>query len=149
MVFSTMATADLDVAEQRAFQGVFEAGGPGQFADLADVVQDDAGEDQVAHEHGVVRHDAVGEADEADHMLQQAAEPGMMELLGGGSLDEGFADGGVGQDGGDQPLQIGIGEAGYGCFEFLPELGDVVGGGGQQIGSVELGAQTSCAGARS
>ncbi len=83
MVFSTSAIAHLDVAQQRAFDGVVEADLPAQFADFADVVQDDAGEQQVAIEDGVVGGDAVGQSEQTDHVLQQAAEPGVVELPGG------------------------------------------------------------------
>src|ERR1700733_6654067 len=130
--------ADLDVAEELAFERVFEAGLPSQFADLADIVKYDAGYNQVAHQHGVVRNDAVGQADETDDVLQQAAEPGVVQLLGSGGFDEGLAEGGVSQDGSNEALEVGVGKAGNGCFEPAPQLGDIVSGGGQQVGAVEF-----------
>ena len=48
------AQADLHVAEQAAFGGVGEAAGVFEFGDLADVVEDDAGEEQVGVDAGVV-----------------------------------------------------------------------------------------------
>ena len=102
MVRSRQCGAHLDVAEQHALDGVLEADVPGEFADFADVVEDDAGEEQVAVEERVMGGDAVGEREEADDVLQQAAEPGVMELLGGGRFAIGLGDGGVVEDGGEQ-----------------------------------------------
>jgi len=78
--------ADLDVAQKAAFDGVLEADLPREFAHLADVVEDDACEQQVAVEKRVMGCDAVGQGEQADDVLKQAAEPGVMELLGGGGF---------------------------------------------------------------
>jgi len=77
--------AHLDVAQQCAFDGVLEANLPAQLAHLADIVQDYAGEQQVAIEDGVVGCDAVGQGEQADNVLQQAAQPGVMQLPGAGA----------------------------------------------------------------
>ncbi len=42
------------MAEECALDGVLEGGVPGELVDFADVVKDDAGEEQVALEDGVV-----------------------------------------------------------------------------------------------
>ena len=78
---------------------------------LADVVQDDAGEQQVAVEDGVMRGDAVGQGEQADHVLQQAAQPGVVELLGGRGFAVGLGERRVGQHGAQQQLKVGVGEA--------------------------------------
>ncbi len=62
-----------------------------------------------------------------------------MKLLRRRGLAEGFADRGVGEDGSDQALKVGIGESGYGLFELPPESFDVIGRGGKQVAAVEFG----------
>ncbi len=71
-------------------------------------------------------------------MLQQTAEPGVMELLGGGGFDKGFADNWVCQNGGDKALKIGVGESGDGPYKLLPELGDIVRRCRKQVGAAEF-----------
>ncbi len=82
--------AHLDVTEQNPFHGVFKANLPRQFAHLADVVQDDARQQQVAMQNGIVWSDPVGQRKQAHNVLKQPAEPGVMQLLGGGRLAVGL-----------------------------------------------------------
>src|SRR5271157_4930607 len=130
--------ADVYVAQQDAFDGVIEAGFPGEFVQLADVVQDDAGQQQVTVEERVMRGDAFGQGQQTDNVLQQAAEPGVVKQPGGGGFAVSGGEGGVGEHGAEQPLEIGIGEAVNEAEKVTPELGYVAGGGGQQVGFVHL-----------
>lgn len=66
--------AEDDVAEEFAGVGVFEAGVAAEFADFADVVEDDAGEEGVSVELGVCGDDFFGEVEEGDRVFQQAAD---------------------------------------------------------------------------
>ena len=91
-------------------------------------MQNDAGEQQVAVEHWVVGGDAFGQGEQADHVLQQAAQPGVVKLLGGRGFAVGARDGRVGQDGIQQQLEIGVGEALDEAEKLTPELGHIVGG---------------------
>ena len=75
--------AHVDVAQQHALGGVLEAGLPAQFLHLADVVQKHAGQQQVAIEQRIVRGHFFGQSQQAHHMLQQAAKPGVMQLARG------------------------------------------------------------------
>ena len=132
------ADADGDVAEELALDGVVEAGLPGEFADFADVVEQDPGVDEIGQDDGVVRDDALGEAEQADDMLQKAAEPGVVKLARGGSLLVGVADGGVIDEGVEQAAEVRVGERVDDGEQRLPEMGNVGGGGGQQLGAVEF-----------
>ena len=129
---------DLDVAQEHSLDGVLEADLPTEFAQLADVVQNDAGQKQVAVEQRVVRGDAVGQGEQADDMLEQAPQPGVVKLLGGRSLAVGGGERRVVEQRGDEQLQVRVGEARDKAEKLAPEVGHVVGGRGQQIGFVRL-----------
>ncbi len=58
-----------------------------------------------------MRRDAIGQREQADDVLQQAAEPGVMKLLGGRSFAVRLSQGGVVEHRGEQALQVGVGEA--------------------------------------
>jgi hypothetical protein len=47
-------------------------------------VEHDAGQQEVAIDVGIVRGHGAGENAEGEHVLEQAAQEGMMDLLGGG-----------------------------------------------------------------
>ncbi len=66
-------------------------------------------------------------------MLEEAAEKSMMELAGGGCFAIGLRDGGLGEQRGEEQLEVGLGEAVDDGRELLPEDGNVVGGGGQHV----------------
>jgi len=73
------------LAQQDAFNGVLESDLPREFAELADVVENDRRSSAVAVERGnALRRGRPGA--EADDMLQQSAQPGVMKLLGGRGL---------------------------------------------------------------
>src|ERR1017187_1612768 len=130
--------AHLNVAQQAAFDGVLKADLPTQLADLADVVEDDAGEQQVAVEERVVGRDAVGQGAEADDVLQQAAQPCVVELLGGGGFAVGLCEGRIIEYRAEQKFEVGVGEAVDAGEKLAPEGGNVIGGGGQQVGLVHF-----------
>ena len=130
--------ADLDVAQKLALDRIFEACSPGKLAYLADVVEQDAGEHQVAMEDGVMRDNAVSQGQQADHVLQQASEPGVVELLGGRSFAISGSQSRVREDCGDQTLQVGLGEAVDKAEKLGPECGHVIAGRGQQVCLVRL-----------
>ena len=78
------------MAEQDALDGVVKADVPGELAEFADVVEDDAGDEQVAVEERIVGGDFVSEGEQADDVLKQAAEPGVMKLARGGGFTIGL-----------------------------------------------------------
>ena len=80
--------ADDEVADQLALVGVAEDAAVAQLADLADVVQEDAHQQQVAVQLGIERQQAVGRVEQGDDVLQQAAEVGVMVADAGRHLAE-------------------------------------------------------------
>ena len=77
---------DDQVAEQLPLGGVAERAGITQLANLSDVVQERAGEQQVAVDERVVAGNQVAGAEERNHMVQQSADAGMVHGLGGRSV---------------------------------------------------------------
>ncbi len=93
-----------DVADELAFEGVVEGGAPGEFADLADVVEDGPRDEKVGVDFWVERGGGEADADEAEDVFEETSEPGVMEAFGGGGFDESGADGGVIEEGEDEAL---------------------------------------------
>ena len=85
-----------------------------------------------------MRGHAVGEAQQADDVLQQAAQPGVVELLGSGSFAIGGGDVGVGEDGGQQQFQVWIGERIDKAQQLAPQRLHVIRGGGHEVGFLKL-----------
>ena len=128
-----------DVADELAFEGVVEGVVPGEFADFADVVEDGAGYEEVGVDFGVEGRGGEADADEREDVLEEAAEPGVVEALGGGGFDELGADGGVVEEGEDEAAEVGVAEGVDVAAELGGHGGDVVLGGGDEVGGVDLG----------
>ena len=111
---------------------------PGQFAHLADVVQDDAGEQQIAMQHRIVRRDAVSQHQQAHHVLQQSAEPRMVQLLCRGSLAIRLCQRGIAENLGQQQLQIWFSKAVDKSEQLPPQRVNVAGRGGQHVGLIRF-----------
>ena len=73
---------DDDVADQLTFGAVAEAAIIRELVDLADVVQDDTGEQQVEVDVAVVRSEQFRDRAHGQHMLDESAEEGMMNVFG-------------------------------------------------------------------
>ena len=129
-----------DVADELAFEGVVEGAVPGELADLADVVEDGAGDEEVGVDFGVEGGVGEADADEVEDVFEEASDPGMVEALGGGGFEEGGAEGGVVEEREDQAAEVGVAEG----FDVGAKLGghggDVVLGGGDEVGGVDLGS---------
>ena len=67
------------------------------------------------------------------------ADPGVVKHLGGGSGAVGLGDRGVVEEGKDEALQVGVGEAGDIAAQLVPHLVDVEVGDGKIVGGVDLG----------
>jgi len=126
------------VAQELALDGVLEAGRPRKLTNLADIVEQDAGEHQIAMEDGVMGDNAVGQGEQADHVLQKSSEPGVVKLLGGRSFAVSGGQNRVREDGSKQALQVGFGEAVDKAQKLGPQVGHVIVGRGQQVGLVRL-----------
>ena len=68
------------VADELALVGVAEGAVVAQLVDLADVVEEDAGQQQVAIELGVEVDDPVGDGQQGDDVLEQPAVVGVVVL---------------------------------------------------------------------
>ena len=69
---------DGDVPQQLAFRRITEAARITELVDLADVVKNDAGEQQIEIDVRVVRRSELRQVAEREDMLDQPSEPGMM-----------------------------------------------------------------------
>ena len=76
------ALRDRNMPDHLAFQRVVKARLPAQLAHLADVVEDRAGDQQVSVDLRVERRRGQTHPHQGQHMLEQAANPGMMQHLG-------------------------------------------------------------------
>ena len=77
---------DDHVAEKLAARGVGKRAIVGKLVDLADVVKKRTGQQQIAVHLGIVSADQVARAKQRDHMVEQAADIGVMQSLGGGGI---------------------------------------------------------------
>jgi hypothetical protein len=105
---------------------------------LADVVEKYAGQQQVAVDLGIVPGDEVARAKKRDHVVQQAANIGVMQGLGGGSVAVSGGELRVGHEGPYQRLEMRILE---GCDEVrqrLPEFVNILGGLGKIVRELDL-----------
>ena len=68
------------VADELALVGVGEGAVVGELVDLADVVQEDAGQQQVAVDLGIEVEDPVGDVEQGDDVLEQPALVGVVVL---------------------------------------------------------------------
>jgi hypothetical protein len=130
------ALGDGDVADELALQRVVEAGAPAELADLADVVQDGAGDEQVGVDFGVERGRGQADADQAEDVLQKAAQPGVVQALGGGGFDELGAEGGVVEEAEHEAAEVRVAKGGDVAAQLGGHGGDVELGGGDEVGGV-------------
>jgi hypothetical protein len=79
-----------DVADQFAPVGVVEGLVVDQFAGLAQVVQEQAEDHDIAVDLGIERADGIAELDQIERVFEQAAEVGVVHALGGGRTPEGI-----------------------------------------------------------
>ena len=87
--------AEGDVAEEFAWFGVghVEAvGGEAVFPELAAVVEEDPGDDEVAIDHGVGGADGGGGAHHLGDVFDETAASGVMVFAGGAGAAEAFAE---------------------------------------------------------
>ena len=72
-------------------------------------------------------------------MIEQAADVGMMQSLGGRGRAVGFRNIGITHESLDQSLEAGILKTGHKTRQSLPQLANVLGGFGKIIGEVDFG----------
>src|SRR5438876_4467006 len=79
---------DTDVADQHSLDRVPEGAGVGQFVDLADVVQDGPGDQQIPVEPEIAYRDELGERAEGNDVLEKAAQTSVVQRFGRGRETE-------------------------------------------------------------
>ena len=97
-----------------------------------------AGQQQVAIDLRIIAADQIAGTAERDHVVEQAADVGVMQGLGRGSVAIGFGDLRIGHEGFDQSLEMWILKRGDKAGESLPELADILGGLGQVVGKIDF-----------
>ena len=88
---------------------------------------------------GIMRGGDLGKLAHREHVLDQAADPAVMDGLGGGRRAIGQRDGFVREDGFEQRLQVRVGHRGDPALELREHFVAVAFGGGQEIGDIDLG----------
>src|ERR1700739_370902 len=106
---------------------------------LADVMQECAGEEQIAIDGlRVIAAGQVAQLEQRDYVVQQSSDESMMQRLGCGSVFISVLDFGIGHESAHQRLQMRITEAIYKILNRLPKLADVLGGAGQVVGIINF-----------
>src|SRR5260370_23472902 len=127
-----------DVAEELTLGGVADRAFVAKFIELADVVEQGGDQKKIDIELGIVRGDLFGQATQADHMLEQAAEIGVMHDFGGRRALEADNKLRIAEDSGRQLLQPATFEFGDEPEELLEQIVDVVGGVTQIVAELDL-----------
>src|SRR5271157_1237711 len=130
---------DDHVAEKLAAVGIGERTVVGQLVNLADVEQERAGEKKIAVHLGIVPRNQIAGAEQRDDVVEQAADVGVMERLGGRSIAVCGGDFRIGHEGLHQRFEMRILDGGDEVAQGLPQLVNVFGGLGQVVGKVNLG----------
>ncbi len=129
---------DDHVPEQLATRGVRERTVVSQLVDLADVVQESAGQQQVAIDLRIVPADQIAGAAQRDHVVEQASDVGVVQSLGSGRSAVGLRNLRVGHESFDQGLEVGVLKGGDKSRQGLPELVDIFGGLGKVVGEIDF-----------
>src|SRR5277367_2317236 len=99
---------DRDMAEQPACSGVVRPALVAQLVYLADIVKHDSGQQHVAVQLGITLRDRAPQADQADDVLEQSADEGVMHAHRGGRALQPWYDRRITDDAFQQPLDPGI-----------------------------------------
>src|ERR1700674_5043394 len=127
-----------DVAEELTFGGVGDGAVVTKLVELPDVVKDRGGQQEIEVELRIMRGGLLRQAAEADDVLDQAAEIGVMHDLRGGCAFVACGDRGLGDDCDDEFFEPGILNRG-GEFEKLDvEFLDIGGRVREKIGELDF-----------
>ena len=89
---------DHHMTEKLAVGRVGERAVVGQLVNLADIVEKSAGENKVAIDLRIIPANQVARAEQRDDVVEQAADIGVMQRLGGGSVAIGGGDFRIGHE---------------------------------------------------
>ena len=106
---------------------------------LADVVQKGAGEQKIAIDLGIVLAHQIAGTEQRDDVIEQAADVGVMQGLGGGGIAVGGGDFRIGHESLHQRLEMRILKRRDEAGQSLPEFVDVFGGLGKVVGEIDFG----------
>src|ERR1700678_3453520 len=109
-----------------------------QFVNFSDIVQKDSRQQQVAVDLRVVAADQIAGAKKRDNVIEQAADVGVMQRLGGGSIPISSSDLRIGHEGLYQRLEMKILKCGDKIGKRLPELVNVSRCLGKIVGEFDL-----------
>ena len=130
---------DDEVAQQLALGGVAERAGIAQLANLSDVMQEGAGEQQVPVDERIVAGHQVAGAEQRYHVVEQSADACVVHRLGRGRVAIVAGNLRIGHEQLQQTAQVGLPNGGDELAERLPEFIDILRCFGKVIGEVDLG----------
>src|SRR4029077_6552975 len=126
------------MTEELAARAVGEGPVVSEFVNLTYVVQEGSGKQEVAVDLRIVTADRIAGAAERDYMIEQAANIGVVQGLGGWSHAIRLGNFGIGHEGLNQRLEVNILKAGDIAGQRLPQLADVFRSLGQVIGEIDF-----------
>jgi hypothetical protein len=130
--------ADDQVPDQLALVAVAKRALVGQFAQFADIMEEEAHQEEVAVELRVQRRDAVGGIEQSDGVFQQPADVGVVDAHPGRGLAQPGRQVVVHQEALRQRAQVGAVELAQQLPQALEELADVLVGVRQEVGEIDL-----------
>ena len=136
---------DDHVAEQLALSGVGKRTVVGEFVNLADVVQERAGEKQVAIDLRIVAAHQITGAEKRDDVIEQSADVGVVQSFGGRRVAIGVGDLRIGHERLDQRLEMRVLKGCDEARQSLPELVDVFRRLGEIVGRSRFPIRPACA----
>ena len=101
-------------------------------------MQHNARQQQVAVHAGIMRHNGIGQRQQADDVFQQAADPRMMQRLGCGSDAQLPRDHRVIEKAVDQRAQIGVRERRHHAAQLRPHFFNIARGCRQKVRRIML-----------
>src|SRR5208282_2201506 len=129
---------DDHVSEQLAARGVGKRAVVGQLLDLADVMQEGSGQNQIAIDLGIVPAEEIAGAEQGYDVIEQSADVGMMKRLGGRGIAVALGNLGVCHEELDQRLEVRILKARDKLGQGAPEFTDILIGFGKVVGVVDF-----------
>src|ERR1700756_1195064 len=126
------------VPEQLPAGGVREGAIVSEFVDLADIVQERARQHQVTVDLGIVAADQIAGTEQRNNVIEQAADIGMVQRLGGWSIAIRLGNLPVRHGGLNERLQVRVFKTGHIFAQALPEFVNVPGGFGKIVAVINF-----------
>src|SRR5229473_469400 len=110
-----------------------------ELVDLADIVQESAGKQEVAINLRIVAAHQVAGIKQRHYVLQQTSDESVMQSLGGRRIAVSFCNFRIGHEGLNQCLEMGIPKSSHKARQGPPHLADVFSCLRQVIGEIDFG----------